>query len=285
MKYRSLLLTVIFASSLMACDKVPVGNVGIKVSNMGSDKGVEDQVLGTGWYWVGFTNNMYTFPTFMQNYVWSKNPHEGSPNDESISFQTADGLSVSADVGIAFQVIPDKIPVLFQTYRKGLDEIRDVYLRNIVRDAIVTAASTRPIESVYGAGKTALLREAQKEVVEKVEPLGIKIDQLSWVGELRLPQSVVDSINAKIQATQNASRVENEVASAKAEAAKTVAKAQGDTDSRMLQANAEAKANTIIAQSLTPELVQYKALTQWDGKLPTMMGGNGVIPFINVGGK
>jgi len=188
-------------------------------------------------------------------------------------------------VGIAFQVIPDKIPVLFQTYRKGLDEIRDVYLRNIVRDAIVTAASTRPIESVYGAGKTALLREAQKEVVEKVEPLGIKIDQLSWVGELRLPQSVVDSINAKIQATQNASRVENEVASAKAEAAKTVAKAQGDTDSRMLQANAEAKANTIIAQSLTPELVQYKALTQWDGKLPTMMGGNGVIPFINVGGK
>ena len=118
---------------LAACDQVPVGNVGIKVSNLGGDKGVNDEVLGTGWYFVGMTNTMYTFPTFMQNYVWSRSAHEGSSNDESISFQTVEGLSVNADVGIAYQVDPNKVPVLFQTYRKGLDEIRDVYLRNIVR--------------------------------------------------------------------------------------------------------------------------------------------------------
>ena len=262
-------------------DKVPVGEVGIKVSNLGGDKGVNEQVLGTGWYWVGFTNSLYCFPTFMQNYVWSASRHEGSDHDESFSFQTADGLSVNADVGIAFQVEPSKIPVLFQTYRKGLNEIRDIYLRNLVRDSIVEAAGSRPIESVYGAGKNELLREALKDVRSKVEPLGIKIVQLSWVGELRLPSTVTASINAKIQATQNAQMIENQVAAAKAEAAKTVARAQGDADSRMLQAKAEADANKIIAQSLTKELVSYQAIMKWDGKLPTYSGG-GVVPFLNI---
>ena len=282
MKKLNLITTVaLLAFSLSACDKVPAGEVGIKVSNLGGDKGINDQVLGTGWYWVGFTNSLYTFPTFMQNYVWTKSPHEGADHDESITFQTADGLSVNADVGIAFQVEADKVPVLFQQYRKGINEIRDIYLRNIVRDAIVRAASTRPIESVYGAGKTELLADAQKEVIDKVSPLGIKIDQLSWVGDIRLPETVVNSINAKIQATQNAQMVENQVAQAKAEAAKTVATAQGQADSILLTAKAQAQANQILSQSLTPELIQSKAIEKWNGQLPTY-SGSGSVPFINV---
>lgn len=277
-------LSIVAASALLvACDKVPVGNVGIKVNNMGGDKGVNDEVLGTGWYWVGFTKDLYTFPTFMQNYVWAKSPHEGSSHDESISFQTSEGLSVNADIGIAFSVELDKVPLLFQTYRKGLDEIRDIYLRNIVRDALVIAASTRPIESVYGSGKADLIKQVQKEVMNKVGPLGIKIDQLSWVGELRLPSTVVDAINAKIQATQQAQQRENEVATAKAEAAKTVAIAQGAADSRTLQAKAEAQANQIISQSLTPELVHYQEILRWNGsRCVTACNGGSVLPVVNV---
>ena len=280
--FKNALLATALLASLAACEKVPVGEVGIKVSNMGSDKGVNDTVLGTGYYWVGFTNSLYTFPTFMQNYVWTRSPHEGSSHDESITFQTADGLSVNADVGIAFQVEADKVPVLFQTYRKGLDEIRDIYLRNIVRDAIVTAASTRPIESVYGAGKTELLAQAQKEVIAKVEPLGIKIDQLSWVGDIRLPDAVVASIGAKIAATQKAQQIENEVASAKAEAAKTVATAQGNADSILLTAKAQAQANEILSQSLTDKLIQAKAIEKWNGVLSQVTGSGGQ-SLINLG--
>jgi regulator of protease activity HflC (stomatin/prohibitin superfamily) len=275
------LLILLAAISLTACDKVPVGAVGIKVNNLGGDKGVDDEVLGVGWYWVGFTKTLYTFPTFMQNYVWSASPHEGASHDESFSFQTNEGLSVNADIGISFQVDPKKVPLLFQTYRKGLDEIRDIYIRNIVRDALVTAASTRPIESVYGAGKSDLLKQVQKEVIGKVGPIGINVDQLSWVGELRLPPTVTQAINMKIQATQQAQQRENEVATAKAEAQKAVAVAQGEADSRTINAQAEAKANQIIAQSLTPELVSYQAIMKWNGELPTYTGG-GALPFINI---
>ena len=272
------------AASLSACDQVPVGAVGIKVSNLGSDKGVNDDVLGTGWYWVGMTNTLYTFPTFMQNYVWSASKHEGAAHDESISFQTVEGLSVNADIGVAYQVDPKKVPTLFQTYRKGLDEIRDIYLRNIVRDAIVNVASTRPIESVYGAGKADLIKQVKADVKAKVEPLGLIVDEISWVGELRLPTTVVESINAKIQATQQSQQRENEVATAKAEAQKAVAQAQGEADSVTIKAKAEAQANTIVAQSLTSELVSYQAVMHWDGKLPEYNGG-GAVPFVNINTK
>lgn len=251
---------------------------------MGGDKGVQDEVLPPGWYWVGFTKTLYTFPTYMQNYVWSKSPNEGSAHDESISFQTSEGLSVSADIGISYQVDPTKVPVLFQTYRKGLDEITNIYLRNIVRDALVREASSQPIEAIYGSGKSALLKAVQKEVADKVKPAGIIIDQLSWVGELRLPGTVTESINAKIQATQIAQQKENEVAAAKADALKLVAQADGEAKSRMIQATAEANANKLVSESITPELVRYQATQKWNGELPGVMG-SGVVPFISIPAK
>ena len=257
-------LALILTLGLGACSKVPVGNVGIKVNNLGGDKGVNDAVLPVGWYWVGLTKSLYVFPTYMQNYVWSTNPHEGSANDESISFQTVEGLSVNADIGISYHVDPAKVPLLFQTYRTGLREITDVYLRNIVRDALVTQASTQPIESVYGSGKADLIKKVQQTVEAKVQPLGILIDQLSWVGDLRLPRTVTDAINSKIQATQQAQQRENEVATAKAQAQKEVAEATGHAQSRLLEAQAEAQANKTIAESLTPELVQYETIQKME---------------------
>lgn len=67
-------------------------------------------------------------------------------------------------------------------------------------------------------------------------------------------------------------KVENEVATAKAEAQKTI-----------VQAQAQATANELLAKSLTPEYMQYQALQKWDGKLPQVTGGN--TPFVNLGSK
>jgi len=33
---------------------------------------------------------------------------------------------------------------------------------------------------------------------------------------------------------------------------------------------------------LTPELLQKQAIEKWNGQFPTVMGGNGALPFINV---
>ena len=282
MKLRTIALMAVLVGSVAACSYVPAGNVGVKVNMLGGDKGVDTEVLGVGRYWIGMNEELYVFPTFMQNYVWTKDPAEGSPNDESISFQTADGMTANADIGISYSIDPEKVSIIFQTYRRGVDEITDTFLRNMVRDALVKQASDKPIEYVYGAGKAELIAAVQKDVSDQVNAIGIKIDKIYWIGEIRLPAVVLDSINNKNAATQMAQQRQNEVAQAKAEADKKIEDARGEAESLLKVAEAQAKANTILAQSITPEFIQYQALEKWDGKLPTTMVPGQATPFVSI---
>jgi regulator of protease activity HflC (stomatin/prohibitin superfamily) len=268
---------------LAACSKVPAGNVGVKVDMYGSSKGVQTQELQPGRYWIGWNQELFLFPTFTQTYTWTKAVDENSPNDESITFGTDEGMSVNADVGITYHVDPDKVSVLFQKYRKGIDEITDTYLRNMVRDSLVNEASKLPIETVYGVGKADLIKKVQDDVTQQVSAYGIVIEKVYWIGELRLPESVVNSINAKIQATQNAQKAENEVALAKAEAQKVEAAAEGNAQATLTQATADAKAIQMKGDAIrsNPEVIQLNAIDKWDGKLPTY-SGSGATPFLNV---
>lgn len=284
MNIRTIALMCVALGGLAACSYVPAGNVGIKVNLLGGDKGVESEVLGVGRYWIGWNEDLYIFPTFMQNYVWTAGVDEGSPNDESISFQTADGMTANADIGISYSIDPDKVSIIFQTYRRGVEEITDTFLRNMVRDALVKQSSNKPIEYVYGAGKSELLASVQKDVADQVAPLGINIGKIYWIGEIRLPPTVIDSINAKNAATQMAQQRQNEVAQAKAEADKKIEDARGEAESILRVAEAQAKANKLLAESLTTEFVQYQAITKWDGQLPKMTG-SAAVPFIDVTGQ
>lgn len=287
------------------CSKVEAGHVGVKVYLLGGKKGVDNEILGVGRYWIGWNEELYLFPTFQQTIVWTKGSTEGSTGDDSFTFQTREGLSVNADVGLSYTINPDKVATLFQRYRKGVDEITRVYLRSVIRDALVQAASTCGVESIYGDGKSELIAAVKKSVSEKMEPVGIIIDYISFVGDLRLPQNVIQSINAKIEATQRAQQRENELREAEAQAKKNVAEARGKADAlaaqadgearaKILQAEGEAKAvsimadaqaraNKLLASSITPELVQYNTVTQWDGKLPQVSGG--ATPFVTIPSK
>lgn len=271
------MLAVVLASLMVlgACSKVPAGNVGIKVYLLGGAKGVDTETLGPGRYWLGWNEDLFLFPTFTQNSVWTKDVREGSPNDESFSFQTKQGLVVNADIGISYAIDPVKVPAVFQKYRKGVNEITDIYLRNMVRDALVEYSSNLDIESVYGNGKTELMNHVESAVRAQVGGIGIIVEKIYWIGELRLPDTVVASINAKIGATQKSQQRENEIQQAIAEAAIKIEEARGEAESVRLKAEIQAKANRLLADSLSETLIKYKAIEKWDGKLPATMAGDG----------
>src|SRR6185295_7707577 len=109
---------------------------------------------------------------------------------------------------------------------------------------------------------------------------GFLIQQFT-LNETRVPQAVVEAINAKVAMIQESQRAEAQVRKTEAEAKQRVAQAQGEADSKRLSADAEAYFNKTVAASLTPEYVQYKALERWNGELPQMMG-SGAVPFINL---
>lgn len=272
---KRLFLVLLMAVSMIACSKVPVGNVGVKVYLLGGEKGVDSVELSPGRYWIGYNEELYLFPTYTQTDKWVGN--------QAITFQSSEGMSVSANIGISYAVVPDKISSVFQKYRKGIEEISDLYLRQMVMDAFVNVGGTKPIEAVYGEGKAELIAEVEARVREQVEPLGIKVERIYWVGQPKLPNSVVDSINAKINATQKALLRENEIQQAKAEAQKAIETANGEAQSKLIVAKAEADAIRLRADALkqNQELVQLTIAERWDGKLPTQMLGN-AMPLLNL---
>lgn len=290
-KFLSIMFGVLALVSLSGCSKVPAGNVGILVHLLGGAKGVDAEEVGVGRYWLGFNDELYLFPVYTQNDSWSHTDDK----DQSITFQTRQGLNVNADIGISYHIDPKKVSTVFQKYRKGVEEISDVYLRNMIQDALVKEASNKDVETVYGEGKTQLLESVEAHVRAEVEPIGIVIENLYWVGTLRLPSTVVAAIDAKITATQKAAQRENEIQQTKAEAQKAIEEANGQAASKLavarataeavkLQGEAEAQAIEAKSRALTsnPQLVQYEIAKNWDGKLPTTTFGAGSIPMLNI---
>jgi regulator of protease activity HflC (stomatin/prohibitin superfamily) len=260
---KSLLLVfagILLATSLGGCSYVPAGHVGVKVYLLGTSKGVEVEELGVGRYWIGWNEELYLFPTFAQNYTWTRDPDETGPEDESMTFQDRDGTSLNADVGITYSIDPKKVSVIFQRYRKGVTEITDIYLRNMVRDALVSESSMLPVESIYGTGKAKLLETVEKRVKAQVESLGINIERIYWIGDIRLPEIIRTALNSKIEATQKAQQRQNEVATAKAEADKQIEAARGRGESVLIEAQKQAEANKVLNDSITSNLISYKKL-------------------------
>ena len=282
---KKLLLTVVLSLFLVGCSDVPSGYVGVKVNLLGSDKGVDIQELGTGRYWIGLNEQLFTFPTFTQTVVFTKSATEGSPNDDSFTFNSVDGLSVNSDLSIVYSIDPTKVSMIFTKYRAGVSEISHTFLRAAVRDALVNAASTKPIESMYGIGKAGLIKEVEDRVRAETMDIGIRIEHIYFIGDMRLPPSIVAGINAKAAANQLVAQRENEVAQSRAEADKKVAEAKGDADSTLLRANAEAAAIKIKGDALSknPEVLELSKIEKWDGHLPQIVGATA--PFVNLSSK
>lgn len=267
-------LAIIFAGILVIfLQTIQAGYVGVRV-NLYADRGVNSEVVGTGRYIVGINEKLYAFPTFNQLRSY----------EEPFSFQTSDAMDVYANVGVEYNIDPAKASLIFETYRKGIDEITEVNLRQYISDALIKHASTMDINALTQGGKTTLLDSVTKELRSKLDTVGIRIIKLSWTGDLTYPQQVKDSINAKIEATQRALLRENEVAQSKAEAEKLRVAAQGEADARLMRAKAEAEAIAIKAKALrdNPDVLKLNAIEKWDGKLPVYSAGSVPTPFLPI---
>jgi regulator of protease activity HflC (stomatin/prohibitin superfamily) len=259
--------TLIFSSF----SKVSPGEVGVIVNLFGSKKGVEEKELLVGYHFIKPWESLYKFPIFEQNHQWI--------NEESFSFQTSEGLTIKAGIGINFNLVPTKIHELFCKYRKGMDEITHLFIRNNIRDAINRASSRMKVEDLIGPKKEDFFDFIRKEVAIDLEPLGFNISRIFLIGSFDVPETVMKALNLKIEATQRAQQRENELREAEAEAKKQIAIAEGQAKSQLIKAQAESASNQLISKSVTAELVQWQSVQKWDGKLPSTLASHGV-PFI-----
>lgn len=269
-------VTLAIASvSMTACSKVPAGHVGVKVYLLGGEKGVDTEVLGTGRTWVGVNEELYLYPTFTQTIQYSRK------DNQEIEFQDKDGTVLSADVGVQYSIEEEQVPQIFQTFRMGNDELSDRVLYRIVRDTFNQLSSGRNVEEIYGSGKRDFLAEINTTVKTKAKEIGVKVDEVSLLGSIRLPANILEALNAKIAATQKAQQRENEVAQAKAEADKKIEEARGTAESMKLT-NQEVSDKVLRLRELEN---QAAWIEKWNGAVPTTLAGEGGSMILSLPGS
>ena len=105
------LLVAFIIISLTTITRIDPAHVGIRVKLAGSNRGVQDMPVVTGWVFFNpLTEQIIEFPTSIQNVVWAQSIHEGAPHDESITFSSSEGVNVNADIGLSFSIEPSKVP-------------------------------------------------------------------------------------------------------------------------------------------------------------------------------
>jgi regulator of protease activity HflC (stomatin/prohibitin superfamily) len=270
-----ILLILIGAFTLTSCTRqVHPGNVGVQVNNIGSDAGVAARPMGVGLYFVGFGQQIYEYPVYSRTYTWTQSANEQNSTNEEFNFQDKNGLSLSADVAVAFSVDPTRAPRLFQKYRTSMDGIIAGPLRNAIRDALVTRAAQMSVEEIYGPRKAELIRSAEADVRTYMAPFGLSVERLYWAGNVRLPDAVLAQINAKIANEQAALAAQAKVAQAQAEADQQIAQARGEAESIKIRGEA-------LRQN--PEVIRLQAIAKWNGVMPQVVGGGQPVPFIESG--
>lgn len=250
---------------LRSLENVPSGYVAVVVDRYGDSKGVNMDVKGPGRYFSTFYQDYYLFPTFSQTKLWERPDQKGDP-DEQFHFQDVDGAPLSVDIGVTYSILPENAARVFQKYRLGVDEITDKYLKLMIRDTLIKAASTVQAEEIFGKGKSLIQTQVEKDVIQKAEKVGITVERVYFASSIRMPKSLMDNINAKISAIQAAARKVNELQQVQADADKAIAAARGEAQSIEIRAKALRE---------NPIVLQQEIIRKWDGKYPQYYAGSG----------
>jgi regulator of protease activity HflC (stomatin/prohibitin superfamily) len=272
----TMVLAVISASWMSGCTRIAPGYVGIKVNMAGDNRGVNEIPLQTGWVFYNvLTQKVFEYPTFVQTAIWTRSRDEGSPLNEEVTFNTREGLIMTGDLSFSYSLVQERVPWFYVKFRSDdLNRFTHGFLRNVARDVFNEAGSRYAVEEIYGPKKAEFLKEVRKQIQDQVRDIGVTLEQFGFIGAPRPPDNVIDALNSKVAATQNAMRAENELRQAEAEAKKAIAKARG-----------EAESNRILARSITPQLVQWRqlqiteqAIARWNGARPMVEGqGSGLL--------
>lgn len=242
---------------LLSIERVSVGNVGVVYSM----RGVKDQTLSQGWHWLSPVESVKQFPISQQQIVFSNNPAdygELAHADWNID-APADGGMVGINLTVNYNFIPDRVVELYKRFN-GMDgeAIVESRVQNSMIAYVKEVTPLFTVMDIYSDKKSEVNQAITSYLNEKMtEEYGINVSS-ALIIDVQLDATLQEKIKAKEQAKQDAeiAELDRQTAIARAETDKTIAESEAAVE--LIQANAEAEANRIIAASITPELIQMR---------------------------
>ena len=243
--------------------QIDAGQVGVK-KLFGK---VQNDVLQSGLHMINPLVEVTRLDIKTQNYTMSGVHDEGArATDDAIRVLTADGLEVTIDLTVLFRLTEADAPRLVkETGVNYVDKIVRPLTRTKIRDNSVYYDAI----SLYSSKRDEFQNRIFKSIEEDFKKRGLFLEQL-LVRNITLPQSVKATIEGKINAEQEAQKMQFVLQKEKQEAERKRVEAQGIADYQR-----------IINQGLTEQQLQYeqiKALkeiaTSQNAKIIVMGKGN-----------
>ncbi len=250
---------------------VEPGHVGILIHRVGG--GVDDTPLGPGLHIRNpVTSQVEEYPVFMQTLLLTRDSREGSPGNDEINVNSKEGQPISLDVAMSFELEAAKVPALYQTFRTDISTIQHGYVKQTIRQALQEVVGDEAIADIMGPKKAETVSRVQRLLGERLAQYGIIVKQFT-LNEFRAPPSVIDAINQKNVMQQQALTAQNELQKNEFQARGDSIKAAGRAKAILAEAEAQARANRMISESITQTLVQYRLIEKWNGQMPQVQGG------------
>ena len=254
------------------------GHVGIVISRTGG--GVERIPLDAGLHTRNpLTTGIEEYPIYMQTLVLAKAANEGSVDNEEINVNSVEGQPISLDVAMSFELDAMKVPELYSTFRNNIDFIQHNYVKQTIRQALQEVIGGETIADILGPKKAEVVNRTQTLLDKRLSPYGFLVKQFT-INEIRAPQTVIDAINAKNVMQQAALTSQNELQKNEFQSQGDSIKAAGHAKAILAEAEAQAKANHLLSESITPTLVTYEMAKKWNGQMPQVSGS--AIPMIQM---
>ena len=208
-----------------------------------------------------------------------KSPTEGSRYNDEINVNSVEGQPLSLDVSMCFELDPAKAPQLYTTFRT---DIRDPARLCEAGDPSGPAGGRRATRRSPTSSAEEGRGDAQHavDVVESgYRSMAFIVKQFT-INELRAPPAVIEAINQKNVMQQQALTAQNELQKNTFQAQGDSIKAAGHAKAILAEAEAQAKANALLAPEHHADLVQYEMAKRWNGQMPQVSGS--AMPMIQL---
>lgn len=236
-------LMVVIAGLLLSAVKIiEPGKVGVQVL-FGK---VQDQVLESGLHIINPAVDVTTFSIQTENYTMSAKSAEGAiQGDDAIRVLSSDGLEVTIDLSVLYKINPAKAPFILQNIGVNYE---DKIVRPVTRTAIRDNAVNYQAVDLYSTKREEFQFKINKTITDNFARNGLEVQQI-LVRNISLPATVRASIESKIQAEQDAQKMQF-----------VLQKERQEADRKRVEAQGIADYQKIISTGLTDKQLQYQSI-------------------------
>jgi regulator of protease activity HflC (stomatin/prohibitin superfamily) len=260
--------------------RIPAGYVGV-VYNMNG--GISNKTLTQGFHVVSPTQNVTTYSIGIEQSYLTASKDGDSSGDESFEVPSNDGKGLTVDMTFTYRYDADRVADTFTRFKgQSGKDVKDSFIKPNIMSWTKEVTAKYSVIDLLGDKRATLNSELTDYLKQKFEPYGIVIESVSLIN-IDPDEETRSAVQKKVNAQQDLelAKIEQQTANVNAEKEVAITKAnqeketaQINAEAKLIEAQAQADANRLISQSLTPELIRQQMYDKWDGKLPTVQAGN-----------